>query len=201
GGDAFCFVIIAADQDVAVDRPRLREQFGAQVVKRRRDYHGCRDKFARLLCRGTLPNVEHPRWRAADGCGEGHGRVNEDLSRLPVRLELFQERRLTGKGNCQYDDFALREGGGVVRAFNLCVGTEARAKNFRGFGGAVRVARTDDDLLAGSGPTRCEPRTFRAGPAENSNFSAHGSSISADGWCRTGAGTCWMGTRFPVEST
>ena len=50
GCDSLCLVVVAADEDVAIDRSELREQFRAHVVKRSRDGHRFGNKFTSLLC-------------------------------------------------------------------------------------------------------------------------------------------------------
>src|SRR2546430_8100448 len=55
GCNSLCQVVVAADEDVAIDRASLREQFRAHVVKRGCDGHRLGDKFTGQLSGRALP--------------------------------------------------------------------------------------------------------------------------------------------------
>src|SRR5216110_2487220 len=175
--NAFGLLVVAAYEDVTIDGAFFREQFGAEIVKRCGKGDGSGDQFTSLLRGGTLPNTQHARWRAADRRGERYSRIDENLSRLPVRLQLFQKRCVGREGNGQYNDFALLDRGRVFGAVDFGCRIKACAHNLRSLLGAVRIARTDDDVLTGGRPARCESRTFGPCATDNSNFSAQGVSV------------------------
>ena len=55
--DPLCFIVVAANEDVAIDRLLFREQFRAEIVKCGGDGHGRGNKFTRLLGSGALPDT------------------------------------------------------------------------------------------------------------------------------------------------
>src|SRR5207249_5348339 len=59
GCHSLCQVVVAADEDVAIDRASLREQFRAHVVKRGCDGHRLGDKFTGQDRKSTRLNSSH----------------------------------------------------------------------------------------------------------------------------------------------
>jgi hypothetical protein len=80
---------------------------------------------------------------------------------------------VSGEWNSKNYNLALRNGSGVVRAFNV----DGRAQTFAKLSCCLRsalcVTRTDYDMFAGHRPTHRESRSFRSSAAKDADFSDH----------------------------
>ncbi len=72
--------IVAADDDVAVQRSVGAEQFGGNVVEGGDHAHSIGHEFGGLLGGGALPDAESARGASADADSQGHGGVNENAA-------------------------------------------------------------------------------------------------------------------------
>jgi hypothetical protein len=80
---------------------------------------------------------------------------------------------VAGEGNREHHHFALCSHRRIICTFDLNRSAYARTKVRRGFGCALRIARTDHYLFACPRPAVRQAGAFRAGTAENPDPSAH----------------------------
>src|SRR4029077_10654572 len=113
----FRFVIVTADENVAIDRAILRQQLGAEILEGCSQAHSVGQQLLGLLRRGALPNAERARSRTADRCGERYGCIDDNRASLPDALELLEKRGLAGKRDRQHANVA-RPRRSVIHAFN-----------------------------------------------------------------------------------
>src|SRR5712692_11518179 len=94
--------VVAADDDIAVERGVSVQQFSGDVVESGDHAHSFGYQFSSLLGGGALPDAEGAGGAPSYSCGERYCGVDEDPARTDCRLELFEQRGLAFEGNGEH---------------------------------------------------------------------------------------------------
>ena len=81
--------IVAANDDVAVQRSIGTEQLRGHIVKSSDHAHSIRHEFGRLLCGTALPHAQGARSASANTGCEGHSRINKNAAFGDGRLQFL----------------------------------------------------------------------------------------------------------------
>src|SRR3954470_12408820 len=171
-------LVIAADDYVTIDWAILLEKVSGQIMKRCDHDHTFRHEFRRLLCSRALPDAESADGLAANACRQRDGGVYKDLSGPQRRLDVLQGRGLRFKGNGENTNLRITASKSVFSSRSLLLASHFFGELTRGFQGALRVTRADNDCLARLRESQCQPRTFRPGTSDNGNGHANSGSSS-----------------------
>ena len=139
---------------------------GADGVQGGDDGDPVGDHLLRLLGGGALPDAERAGRFAADGGGERHRAVDQDLARPQGLAQVVEVLRLGAEGDGEEDDLGARGGLLVEQALDVGAG-DRRADLRRRLLGALGGARAEHDRGPGPGPALGQAGAEGAGAADD----------------------------------
>jgi len=128
--------IVAANNDVAVERGIGAEQVGGNIVEGSDHAYAIGNEFGGLLGGGALPDAKSARGASAHADCQGHSGIDEDAALGYGGLEFLEKRGLTFEGNGQHQNVGGGASGAVFHARYLCFASNSLLD---GCGGLLRA--------------------------------------------------------------
>src|SRR4051794_845079 len=165
-------LLVAADQDVLVERLIAGQDRGAHGVEGREDGDTIGRHLLGLLGSRALPDADGAGRFARDRGGEGDGAVDQQLALGERFLQVGEGLGLSAERHGEEDDRASLGGFVVWKPFDLDT-RHGFAQLRGGLLGALRLARADHDRLPGARQSYAQAIAERAGAADYWDWFCH----------------------------